>query len=398
MAAPQLLIIGNGMAATRLVRELVERGFDGRITLVGDEPGVGYNRIQLTPWLAGDIAEAELDLVERDWYRRQRIVCIENDPVSELDPSGTATTASGQRLSFDHCVLATGAQPRQPEVAFPAQPAIRAFRTKADGHWLKALPDASRVVVLGGGLLGLEAAWGLRQRGHRVALVHRNAHLMNRQLSDAPARYLADAFHAAGIDLYLQRSLSDIDARPTLSGITLDDGRYLGADALITAAGIQPRIDLARRAGLAVRRGILVDDRLATQHARISALGECAECDGRTIGLVNPAYHQARVLAARLCGDTDGEPYRPSQDGTRLKISGLDVVSIGRIDLPEARRLTLDQPGQRRCRRLHLVDDRLVGAEMIGCVDHADQDQQLIRSNTPISDARLALLGEASAA
>lgn len=398
MAAPQLLIIGNGMAATRLVRELVERGYSGRITLVGDEPGVGYNRIQLTPWLAGETSEAALNLVERDWYRRHSIRCLDNEAVTDLDLDGTAMTASGRRLHFDHCVLATGAQPRLPEVDFPAQPAIRAFRTKADGHWLKALPTGSKVVVLGGGLLGLEAAWGLRQRGHSVALVHRNSHLMNRQLSDAPARYLADALSDAGIDLYLQRSLSSIDAIPTLAGVRLNDGHYLSADALITAAGIQPRIELAQRAGLAVKRGILVDDRLATSQPNISALGECAECDGRTIGLVNPAYHQAAVLAARLCGDTEAPPYRPSQDSTRLKISGLDVVSIGRIDHPSARRLTLNQPGERRCRRLHLVDDRLVGAEMIGCVDHADQDQQLIRSQTPISDARLALLGEASAA
>ncbi|MFG1497523.1 FAD-dependent oxidoreductase [Saccharospirillum sp. HFRX-1] len=398
MAAPQLLIIGNGMAATRLVRELVERGYKGCITLVGDEPGVGYNRIQLTPWLAGETSEAALNLVERDWYRQHSIRCVENEAVTELNLNGEATTASGRQLQFDHCVLATGAQPRLPELDFPAQPAIRAFRTKADGHWLKALPTGSKVVVLGGGLLGLEAAWGLRQRGHSVALVHRNGHLMNRQLSDAPARYLSDAFSAAGIELHLQRSLRAIDASPKLSGITLDDGHTLAADALITAAGIQPRIELAQRAGLATKRGILVDDRLATSQANISALGECAECDGRTIGLVNPAYHQAAVLAARLCGDTEAAPYRPSQDSTRLKISGLDVVSIGRIDHPEARRLTLDQPGERRCRRLHLLGDRLVGAEMIGCVDHADQDQQLIRTQTPISDARLAMLGEASAA
>jgi len=398
MAAPQLLIIGNGMAATRLVRELVERGYKGSITLVGDEPGVGYNRIQLTPWLAGETSEAALNLVERDWYRQHSISCLDNEAVTELNLDGQATTASGRELQFDHCVFATGAQPRLPDIDFPAQPAIRAFRSKADGHWLKALPTGSKVVVLGGGLLGLEAAWGLRQRGHKVALVHRNGHLMNRQLSDAPARYLSDAFNAAGIELHLQRSLSAINATPNLSGITLDDGHTLDADALITAAGIQPRIELAQRAGLAVKRGILVDDRLATRQPNISALGECAECDGRTIGLVNPAYHQAAVLAARLCGDTEAAPYRPSQDSTRLKISGLDVVSIGHIDHPEARRLTLDQPGERRCRRLHLVDDRLVGAEMIGCVDHADQDQELIRTQTPISDARLALLGEASAA
>lgn len=398
MAAPQLLIIGNGMAATRLVRELVERGFAGRITLVGDEPGVGYNRIQLTPWLAGEIREAELDLMERHWYERHRIHCIEDDAVVELDANGVARTACGQTLTFDHCVLATGALPRQPDLAFTPQPAIRAFRTKADGHWLQALPTDRQVVVLGGGLLGLEAAWGLRQRGHKVALVHRNAHLMNRQLSDAPARYLAMAMRDAGIDLYLQRSLRDIDAQPTLSGVTLDDGQFIKAEALITAAGIVPRIDLAQRAGLAVRHGILVDDRLATAHPKLSALGECAECDGRTIGLVNPAYQQAAVLAARLCGDQNAAPYRPSQDSTRLKISGLDVVSIGRTDHPEARRLTLDQPRERRCRRLHLVGDRLVGAEMVGCVDHADQDQQLIRSKTPILDARLALLGAAKAA
>lgn len=396
MAAERLLIIGNGMAATRLLQELVREGFAGRITVVGDEPGVGYNRIQLTPWLADAVDEPSLDLVDRAWYDRAGIDLISSDAVVDLDPTGLARTASGRTLAFDRCVLATGALPRLPECPYPDQPAIRAFRTKADGHWLKDLPAGRDVVVIGGGLLGLEAAWGLRQRGQNVTLVHRNRHLMNRQLSAATARYLDNAFREAGIQVRLQASLQSIQADPAIRGVTLDTGEYLNADALITAAGIQPNTGLARQAGLTVERGIVVDHHLRTSHPRLFALGECAEFQGRTFGLVNPAYQQARILAGVLCGQS--RFYAVAEDSTRLKISGLDVVSMGDIAHPEARQITLDNPRQRQCRRLHLLDDRLIGFEMIGTVDHADIYQELIERHTPIIDARSVLLGQAAAA
>ena len=396
MATERLLIIGNGMAATRLLHELVHQGYDGRITVVGEEPGVGYNRIQLTPWLADEVDESSLDLVDRDWYDRAGIELISADAVVDLDPTGLARTASGRALPFDRCVLATGALPRLPDCPYPDQPAIRAFRSKADGHWLKDVPAGSDVVVIGGGLLGLEAAWGLRQRGQNVTLVHRNGHLMNRQLSAATARYLDNAFRNAGITVRLQASLRSIQADPTLRGVTLDTGEHLAADALIAAAGIQPNTDLARQAGLTVDRGIVVDHHLRTSHPRLFALGECAEFQGRTFGLVNPAYQQARILAGVLCGQT--RFYAVAEESTRLKISGLDVVSMGDIAHPDARKITLDNPRQRQCRRLHFLNDRLIGYEMVGTVEHADIYQDLIDRNTPIHDARSVLLGQAAAA
>lgn len=396
MATERLLIIGNGMAATRLLQNLVSQGYDGVITIVGDEPGVGYNRIQLTPWLADEVDEASLDLVDSAWYDQCHIERITSDAIVDLDPTGLAQTASGRTLPFDRCVLATGALPRMPDVPYRSQPAIRAFRTKADGYWLKNLPTGAEVAVIGGGLLGLEAAWGLRQRGQNVTLVHRNPHLMNRQLSSATARYLSVALEDAGIALRLQRSLKRIDATPALRSITLDSGERLPTDALIAAAGILPNTKLARRAGLTIKRGIVVDHTLRTSHPRIFALGECAEFEGQTFGLVNPAYQQADVLAGVLCGDT--RFYTVANSSTRLKISGLDVVSMGQIAHPSARRITLDNPRQRQCRCLHFLDDRLIGAEMIGTVNHADIFEDLIARRTSIHNARSVLLGQNAAA
>lgn len=396
MNQERLLIIGHGMAATRLLQQLVERGYKGSITIIGEEGGVGYNRIQLTPWLAGEVSEASMDLVDDAWYRQHRIYRINGDAVTALDPGGQVTLSSGRTLTFDNAVLATGALPRFPDLPFPPQPAIRAFRSKADGHWLRALPANQSVVVVGGGLLGLEAAWGLRARGHKVSLVHRNSHLMNRQLSAPTASYLARAASQAGIELYLSRELRRINADPLLKSVELNRGETLSADVLIAAAGIQPNQVLAQQAGLSVNRGVLINDQMRTSHPRIFALGECSEFNGHTFGLVAPAYQQAGVLASVLCAEP--AHWSPQQSTTRLKISGLDVVSHGRIDHPDARHLTLNAPERDQCRRLHFFNDRLIGAEMVGIRTHHELYQRLIEQQTPINDARAVMLGSVMAA
>lgn len=396
MNQQRLLIIGHGMAATRLLQQLVERGYPGSITVVSEEGGIGYNRIQLTPWLAGEVSEASLDLVDDAWYRQHRIYRVNGDAVVALDPAGQVRLNSGRALVFDQAVLATGALPRFPDLPFPAQPAIRAFRSKADGHWLKALPANRSAVVVGGGLLGLEAAWGLRACGHRVSLVHRNTHLMNRQLSAPTAAYLARAAVQAGIDLHLGCELNHIQAESELSSVELSTGDTLAADVLIAAAGIQPNEHLARQAGLRVNRGVLIDDQMRTSHPQLFALGECAEYKGQTFGLVAPAYQQAEVLASVLCAEP--AHWSPQQSTTRLKISGLDVVSHGCIDHPDARHLTLDAPVLNQCRRLHFLNDRLIGAEMVGIRTHLELYQHLIEQQTPINDARAVMLGSIKAA
>ncbi|WP_051207950.1 NAD(P)/FAD-dependent oxidoreductase [Saccharospirillum impatiens] len=396
MNQERLLIIGHGMAATRLLQQLTEGGYGGSITVIGDEGGVGYNRIQLTPWLAGEVSEASLNLVDDAWYRHHRIYRVNGDAVASLDPDGLVTLSTGRTLAFDTAVLATGALPRFPDLPFPPQPAIRAFRSKADGHWLKALPRGQSVVVIGGGLLGLEAAWGLRARGHSVSLVHRNGHLMNRQLSAPTAALLAGAMSQAGITIHLGCELRRINANPVIESVELTNGEILNARVLIAAAGIQPNQHLAQQAGLGVHRGVLIDDQMRTSHPRVFALGECAEFNGETFGLVAPAYEQADVLASVLCGRP--AHWSPLQSTTRLKISGLDVVSHGRIDHPDARHLTLNAPGRNQCRRLHFLNDRLIGAEMIGLRSHLELYQRLIEQQTPINDARAVMLGNMKAA
>lgn len=395
-AQNSLLVIGNGMAATELLKQLVSKGYTGRICVVGDEPGPGYNRIQLTPWLADEIEDSRLDMVSVEWYRSHGIELISSDAVVHLDPAGSARLNSGRQLSFDQCVLATGALPRWPSLAFKPQAAIRAFRSKADGHWLKQCPADQTAVVVGGGLLGIEAAWGLRKRGMAVTLVHRNGHLLNRQLSETCAQPLHQALVDAGIRLALEAELSGIDSDPQLTSVTLNNGEVLHTNTLIQAAGILPNTDLARDAGLVVERGIVVDHQLRTSAGNCFAIGECAEFAGQTFGMVNPAWQQARVVAANLCGEPTF--YAISDELTRLKISGLDVISLGCIDHLGARQLTLNSPKTRQCRRLHLLNDRLIGAEMVGTTAHLELYQTLIHSRQKVLDARLLLLGEAKAA
>jgi len=387
-----LLIIGFGMATARLLNRLADLGYPGPICVVSREKNVGYNRIQLTPWLANPEADIDLNLVNATVLARLNIrILAQTDVVSFSADLHRVRLSDGSEMPFARAVIATGSQPVLPECDFRSQPAIRAFRTLEDGYFLRALPEQSHVAVLGGGLLGLEAAWGLRQLGHRVTLIHRNNHLLNRQLSAPLAALLANSFVKAGITLRLKRQIRAIDSDPRLASITLDNAEALPVHCLIAAAGIRPNIDLAQRAGLATGQGIQVNEALQTSAGHIFALGECTEFAAQTFGLVAPVYAQAEVLAQRLMGGAS--EFALTQTDTRLKISGLDVFSTGQINHPKAQVLSLVDQYQQRGRTLHFLNHRLIGAELLGDLSLANYCQDLIQTKHPISDPRDVILG-----
>ncbi len=387
-----LLIIGYGMATARLLNRLADMGYPGPICVVSRENTVGYNRIQLTPWLANPDASIDLNLVNPNVMSRLNIrLLTQTDVVSFSADLHQARLSNGSALPFAQAVFATGAQPLLPTSDFKPQPAIRAFRTLNDGHFLRALPKRSRVAVLGGGLLGLEAAWGLGQLGHQVTLIHRNDHLLNRQLSHPLASLLANTFTKAGIELRLNSQISRIDSDPVLTGVTLNSNETLPISCLIAAAGIRPNIDLARQAGLATAQGIQVNAALQSSAGHIFAIGECTEFATQTFGLVAPVYAQAEVLAQRLMGGS--AQFAVSHSDTRLKISGLDVFSTGQVNHPKAQVLSLVDHHQQRGRTLHLLHNQLIGAELLGDLSLANYFNDLIRTKSPIVDNRELLLG-----
>ncbi|WP_322522249.1 FAD-dependent oxidoreductase [Guyparkeria halophila] len=391
---PRLVVIGNGMAGARLLEELVARDA-GRhaITVFGAEPHGNYNRIMLSPVLAGEKTVAEIMLNPREWYARHDITLHLGDPVVAIDRTRREVTSrAGVTVPYDQLVFATGSRPWLPEIPGIDLPGVGGFRDLADVETLQArLAEPAPVVILGGGLLGLEAAAGLAGHGIDVTVVHRNPVLMNRQLDDAAAAILRQALEARGVRFILGTQAEAIEGSERVEAVRLDDGRRLPAATVLFTIGIQPAIALAREAGLDCGRGIRVDDQLRSSDPAIHALGECIEHDGRTYGLVAPIWEQARVLAGVLT--TGRGRYRDRATSTRLKVTGIDVFSAGRIDpAPGEHCLRLRDPQQGIYKKLILRDDNVVGVVLVGDVADGGWFFDLLGERRDISAFRERLL------
>nr|CDQ33383.1 Nitrite reductase [NAD(P)H] [Virgibacillus halodenitrificans] len=397
-----LVIVGNGMAGHRLLETVLAHPHRPRhITILGDEPASAYNRILLSPWLAGDMDRETLTLRHHDWYAAQGVSLIVGERVTAIDRQcRTLTTDQGRRLAYDRLVLATGSRAARPAVPGSDLDGIHAFRDLEDGERLASLADAGgRAVVIGGGLLGLEAAEGMRKRGMTVSVVHRATHLMNRQLDPTAADMLAAELGARGLEIHTGADLAayapDADGQRA-TGVVLSDGTTLTADCVVAAIGIVPNTSLAERAGLATARGIQVDAFMNTSDPHISALGECCEFEGTTYGLVEPIWRQAEVLAARLCGDTPA-PYRERPCATKLKVSGISLYAFGPIAPTSAHEvLTYHDPQHGDYRRLLLRDGVIDGAVLYGDTGDGPWYFQCALAGEDLSACRQALLFGAS--
>lgn len=382
----RLVVVGNGMAGQRLLAELDARGLARGGLAIGAEPRPAYNRILLSAVLAGERTLADICLGGRDWYESRGIELIAGDPVLAIDRAArTLTLASGRTEGYGTLVLATGSRP----VKLPIQGAdlagVCAFRDVADVALLQAVPSGAPAVVIGGGLLGLEAASGLAKRGARVALVHLMPDLMERHLDTDAAGLLAREVEARGISLHLGAATQAIEgADGKAVAVRLADGTRLPAELVVMAVGVTPEISLAKRAGLSCARGLIVDDELRTSDPAIFALGECVEHRGRSFGLVGPIWDQARVLAARLAGED--ARYEGSVVATTLKVSGVELFSAGTVRESEgAQPIVLRDPIAGVYRKLVLRDGRLEGAVLFGDSRHAAWYADAIASGQDVS-------------
>jgi nitrite reductase (NADH) large subunit len=384
-----LVIVGNGMAATRLVEELTRLAC-GRyaILVVGAEPAISYNRVLLSSMLAREIDAADLDLKSRGWWRDAGVTLVTGKPVTAIDRKRRMLTLDGgQTINWSRLVLATGSQPIRPPMPGLDLPGVLTFRTRADveAMWRQA-GAGRRVVVIGGGLLGLEAAHGLNRAGADVTLVHLMDRLMERQLDHRAAAMLLRDVRARGVTVELNADTARIAGTGRATGIALKDGREIAADLVVVAIGIRPEAGLARTAGLSVNRGVVVDDTLTTSDPAIFALGECAEHRGMTYGLVEPAYDQARVLARHLAGRKTA--YDGSVLATNLKVSGVAVFSAGDIAGDGAETIVLNDPGLGTYRKLVIRNGRLAGAVLYGDTADGLWYLDLIRAGTPVAPIR----------
>ena len=385
-----LVIVGNGMAAVRLVDELAKVAL-GRyaIAVIGAEPRLAYNRVLLSSVLAGETASHEIELKPANWWRDRGVTLKYGCAVDEIDVGRRELKiANEESISFSKLVLAIGSSPLRLNVPGVELSGVHTFRDSRDVDLLLTLAAAKkRVVVVGGGLLGLEAAYGLAKAGAPVTLVHLMDRLMERQL-DAPAGALLKSLvEKKGIKVLLNASTSRIMGEQRVEGLELSDGQRIDAYAVILAAGIRPNIALAKDAGISVGRGVVVDDRLQTGSDGIFALGECAEHRGICYGLVEPAYEQAKVLAQHLAGRT--ALYPGSVVATNLKVSGVSVFSAGEFmgsDRSEA--IVLGDFRRGVYKKLVIEDGRLTGAVLVGDTADALWYLQMIRNRENIAGFR----------
>ena len=385
-----LVVIGNGMAAARFVDELSTRAL-GRyaVAVIGEEPRLAYNRVLLSSVLAGEVASSEIELKPTQWWRDRGITLRYGCRATAVDTAArTVTLATGQSLSFSKLVFATGSQPIRPPIPGMALPGVITFRDVNDiwAMWHRAGTD-DRVVVIGGGLLGLEAAYGLAKAGARVTVLHLMDRLMERQLDPQAARMLQRAVEQMGIEVILEADTAEISGTSHVDGVVLKDGRRIEANAVVVAIGIRPNAELARAAGITVKRGIVVDDTLATNVPGIYAIGECAEHRGNVYGLVEPAYEQARVLAD--CLAERSAHYAGSVLATNLKVSGVNLFSAGDfLGSPGTEEIVLSDPGLAIYKKLVIADGRLTGAVLFGDTADGLWYLDLIRSGANIENIR----------
>jgi NAD(P)H-nitrite reductase large subunit len=365
----RLVVVGNGMATTRLVEELVARGYDGHVTVLGDEPGPAYNRILLSAVLEGTHPLEALVLRPTEWYEANGVDLRLGSRVLEVDRDrGDVMLVDGSTVGFDRLVLATGAIPTLPPIRGLVRidgqlnPKVHAFRSLADCRRLMdALPEARRAVVVGGGLLGLQVARALSVREVATEVVEGTDHLLSAQVDDRGGAVLKRALTRLGTEVYTGSRA----VRLTDDGLRLDTGVTLETDLVILTAGGRPSTALARRAGLFVRRGVVVGKHLeSVTDERIHAIGDCAEHAARVTGFVAPAWEQATLLARHLTGEH--AVHEGSRSVARLRATGLDVAVLGDPERTDGDIVEVTNPIAGAHRKLVVRGGVIVAAALVG--------------------------------
>lgn len=387
----RILVIGAGPAGTRAAVLAAERVPGASVTLLGAEPTLPYDRVALSRLLAGEVEVEALithdhqALAARGVTYRPATRVVALDRVARL-----ALTQRNQVVPYDRLILAMGSSAVRLPLPGAEMPGVVCYRDMADvRHMLRTARGHGRAVVIGGGLLGLEAAAGLAHRGMKVTVVHGTACLMNRQIDDRAGLLLSGRLERRGIRFAMPASTVAIEGEDQATGVRLADGRVLPAQLVVMAVGITPNTALAKEAGLEVGRGIRTDARLVTSDPAIQAIGECAEVEGVCVGLVAPALEQAEAAIRALAGEA--AHWSPRADSAALKVSGAAVWSAGEIAAPDTETLTLLDEQEECYRRLSLRDGRLVGAVLYGDIADAGFYMDLIKCRAPVGDQRAAL-------
>jgi len=389
----KLVIIGAGMASGRLIEHLVETdpsAYD--ITLFNAEPRGNYNRIMLSPVLSGDKTYEEIVTHDDAWYADNGVTCRFGEHVTSIDRARKVVTGQNGEVAYDKLVIATGSAPFIIPVPGKDLPGVISYRDLDDtNEMIEAAARGGKAVVIGGGLLGLEAAAGLKLRGMDVTVLHLMGHLMERQLDETAGYLLKKDLEARGIRVRTQASTAAILGEDRAEAVLLEDKTVLGADLVVMAVGIRPETRLATDAGLDVARGIEVNAQMMTSDPDILALGECVEHNGQLFGLVAPLYEQAKVAAQTLMGGDAVFVMR--ETATKLKVTGCDLFSAGDFAEGEDREdIVFRDPARGVYKRLVLQDDRLIGAVMYGDTEDGGWFHGLMKEGAEVDEMRDTLI------
>src|SRR5665213_663123 len=391
----QLVVVGNGMAGVACVEQILKQPHDFEITIFGDETHANYNRILLSLVLAGEKSAEDIVINDIEWYQTNdirarlgvKIASIDRDKKIVVDENGGVT-------EYDKLILATGSSAFIPPIPGVDKKNVHVFRTLDDTRALleKAEPGL-KVAVIGGVLLGLEAARGLQVRGCEVTVVHLMETLMERQLDATGGDYLKRKIESLGIRVLLPQQTAALFGNGRVDGLRFATGEELEADLVVIAAGIRPNADLGRRAGLEVRRGVVVNDYMETSDPHIFAVGECTEHRGQTFGLVAPLFDQGRVLASTITGN-GGPAFTGASPAAKLKIMGVDIFSAGSIDEtePGVETVRYEDPALGAYKKLLIKDNRLHGMILVGDIEDEQTYMDWMRSGTDLAPLRRQLL------
>ena len=391
----KLVIIGNGMAPGRALERLFETSPDKyQVTIFNAEPRVNYDRIMLSPVLSGEKQFDDIIIHGDAWYIEHGITLYKGHKIVAIDREArTVTSNHGEVATYDRLVIATGSVPFIIPVPGNDLAGVLTYRDLDDVHaMMLAAKSRGRAVVIGGGLLGLEAAAGLNEQGMDVTIVHVMPTLMERQLDPAAGYLLGEAIKARGIKVLTSANTKQILGDRRVTGLELADGTVLPADLVVMAVGIRPNAALAREAGVAVNRGIVVDAQMRTSDPAIYALGECAEVNGQCFGLVAPLYDMANVLAAQLAGDTTAT-FTPVATATRLKVTGINLYSAGDFaDGDDREEIVLRDAAAGVYKRLVLKDNAIIGTVLYGETGDGPWFFDLLKRGVDTSELRDTLI------
>nr|WP_314370435.1 nitrite reductase small subunit NirD [uncultured Acinetobacter sp.] len=392
----KLVLIGNGLAGMRCLEDLLDMAPDRyEVTVIGEEPWGNYNRIMLSPVLSGEKTIEDIMLHPHAWYSNKGIKFIADDPAIKIDRTRkTVHTEKGETVDYDRLIIATGSKPFIPAVQGVDLKGVISFRDIYDVNtMIKYCETKKNAVVIGGGLLGLEAAYGLKQRGMNVTVLHLMDRIMERQLDGRASRMLRHSIEEKGIKIITEANTEAlIGKNGHVSQIRLKDGTLLDADLVVFAVGIRPNITLAQSAGLRCNRGILVNDTMQTFDPSIYAVGECIEHRNQTFGLVEPLWGQAFICATHLA-EHGSLTFKSPTVPTQLKVSGVDVFSAGNFEPKEDfEDIILNDEKRHIYKRIIIQKDKVIGAVLFGDTEDGMWYAELIADQTPVSTFRNKLL------